>query len=397
VLLVLASPPSETGNGLAMRAQRIATAFAKDESVALVLPATSATFDITTPLGRVELDLPSPHQLREGHARLLGTSVWRERMIHCAALPELATRVTAGWSSWLVDQLAGVMGSRWTPEVVVVQRSYLAPVGLAIAERFTAVSILDLDDDDEQTLQQWRDQDSGAFGRLVATFAPEFDVALLASPTEAAALADRYPNIDIGVFPNSIDVRSWETIARVQRLSPPVVAMVGNFSYEPNAQGLRWFLEDITPILAELVPGVRFIAAGRGLPPRSFGHNGIPVTFTGELASIAPVYAAAHAVAVPLLAGGGTRIKVLEAMAARRPVVSTPVGVAGLVVQHDHDILIADTADAFARGLRSALIDSRCADGLVAAAHATVSTHYNSGAISSSLRRMVEQICMDRS
>jgi glycosyltransferase involved in cell wall biosynthesis len=138
---------------------------------------------------------------------------------------------------------------------------------------------------------------------------------------------------------------------------PPVVLFAGLLSYPPNRDAAVLLVRDIAPRLRASLPGVQIRLVGPGSeavrrlddPPR--------VTVTGFVGDLTEELTRADVVAVPLLYGGGTRIKILEAFAHRIPVVSTTVGAAGLEVTPGQELLIGDTPDAFARGCVLLLTD----------------------------------------
>ncbi len=128
---------------------------------------------------------------------------------------------------------------------------------------------------------------------------------------------------------------------------------VGNLSYGPNVDGARWLCEEVLPLLDR--PTVALVGSGPG--PDVLELAADPrVTVAADVPDIAPWYRSASVAVVPIRAGGGTRIKVLEAFAHRRPVVATTAGAHGLeLAGSDGPIVTADTAGAFAAACRRLL------------------------------------------
>jgi glycosyltransferase involved in cell wall biosynthesis len=130
---------------------------------------------------------------------------------------------------------------------------------------------------------------------------------------------------------------------------PLRLLFVGRGDYQPNARGLRWFIEEVHPRLRNAGPTVLEVV---GEPPRRRAEAR-GVEYVGKVRDLRPYYERAHAAIVPLFEGSGTRLKVIEAMAWGRPVVSTALGAEGLPVRAGEHFLTAETAPQFADELRT--------------------------------------------
>ncbi len=131
--------------------------------------------------------------------------------------------------------------------------------------------------------------------------------------------------------------------------SAPDFAFVGSMDWLPNEQGVLWFAKEILPIIRRKRPAATFAIVGRTPPPSIkalAADKGI--TVTGTVPDVRPWFWESSASVVPLLVGGGTRLKIYEAMAARSAVVSTTIGAEGLDYSYPENIRIADTPDDFA-------------------------------------------------
>ena len=337
VLLLTPIAPRPTGNGLAMRAWRHAHAFEPEELVVAVLPVASAT-----------------------------AQLWRK----AAGQPlSQATSRPLDPSRPQATQIQDLLG-RWRPDVVVVFRSYMAPVGLALAEHLACErTVLDLDEDDASVLASLGNADASDAARAVATTAPKFSVVTLASRDEANAVARRYGLPQIAIVPNGVVVPE-QPLDYAERSR--TVAMVGNFTYLPNVRGAEWLRDHVWPRLTTLLdPPCALRLVGPGI---------------GEVDDVEPIYRAAAVMAVPLLEGGGTRVKVLEAWALGRPVVSTTVGVAGLGVTHGREALVADDPTDFARALRDVLEQPARGEELIRAGRGAV-RRFSAELVEAALRR----------
>ena len=131
-----------------------------------------------------------------------------------------------------------------------------------------------------------------------------------------------------------------------------VIGMLGNFGYEPNAEGARWFVEEVLPAVVGAVPGATFVAAGPGSDDAVPGHG------VGFVADLDAFYRSLAVAVVPLLHGSGTRIKALEAFAHAVPVVGTTIGLEGVGVRAGIDCLVADEPAWFAAAVVELLADA---------------------------------------
>jgi glycosyltransferase involved in cell wall biosynthesis len=171
------------------------------------------------------------------------------------------------------------------------------------------------------------------------------------------------------------------------------VLFVGSLDYAPNVDGARVLLDDITPRLTQR--GVRIALVGSLPPPRlraAAAAAPVPVEVTGRVDQIAPWFRSSRLLAVPLRIGGGTRLKILEAMAHGLPVVTTSIGCAGLDVVHERDVLIADDPAAFARCVDRLLADDGLAAAMARRARQTVQERYDWRAIGDALERALSDL-----
>jgi glycosyltransferase involved in cell wall biosynthesis len=165
---------------------------------------------------------------------------------------------------------------------------------------------------------------------------------------------------------------------------------VGSLDYAPNVDAARVLLGEIAPRLTHR--GVRIALVGSLPPPQlraAAAAAPVPVEVTGRVEQIAPWFRSSRLLAVPLRIGGGTRLKILEAMAHGLPVVTTSIGCAGLDVVHERDVLIADDPAAFARCVDRLLADDGLAAAMARRARLTVQERYDWRAIGDALERAV--------
>jgi glycosyltransferase involved in cell wall biosynthesis len=161
-------------------------------------------------------------------------------------------------------------------------------------------------------------------------------------------LLDQVPTVRTAVIPNAADVEYYQP----RPMDPPpdgrTVVYFGLLSTIPNVDGVTHFAQNIWPRIAEAHPEARWKIIGGRPPPSLLALAGPRVELTGAVSDLRPHLAAAAAVVVPLRLGGGTRLKIVEAMAMGKAIVSTTLGAEGIEAVPGRDILVADEPAAFA-------------------------------------------------
>jgi glycosyltransferase involved in cell wall biosynthesis len=155
-------------------------------------------------------------------------------------------------------------------------------------------------------------------------------------------------SVDMTVIPNCIDTQDYtdEPVPDDPALRHDLV-FTGKMDYRPNIDAVLWFAETVWPRLAVRHPGLTWAIVGQKPHPRLESIGQLPgVRLTGRVERIQPYLAGATVYVSPLRIGSGTRLKLLEAMAAGLPIVSTSVGAEGLGATAGRDLLVADTPDA---------------------------------------------------
>jgi hypothetical protein len=174
-----------------------------------------------------------------------------------------------------------------------------------------------------------------------------------------------------------VTVTAADQAALAERSASAGVLFVGGMHWPPNADGAAWFAESILPAVREKAPLARFLAVGRQ-PPESLRQPAADfIEAPGYVDDPGPYWARSQVFVVPLRAGGGMRVKILDAWAQGLPVVSTTIGAEGLIYQEGENILIADTPEAFAAAVVSVLNDAGLAQRLASAGRANVEQHYD--------------------
>lgn len=202
------------------------------------------------------------------------------------------------------------------------------------------------------------------------------DAVIAVSPGDRRRLQRLYPRIPVHVVPNGVDVAYWQ--ATVGASEPKSVLFPGALNWPPNNQGARILLEEIMPRLRRLVPGVRLIIAGRRPSPELIELvAAVPeATLVADPPDMRPWFARASLVLVPLQGVTGTRLKILQALAARRPVLSTPEGAQGLGLDTGRHLCLAPLGAPFVEAAAALLQDDR-QRAFLAAAGAEVVDRYD--------------------
>ena len=225
-------------------------------------------------------------------------------------------------------------------------------------------------------LAWWRE--ARQMQRYEASACQAFDRVVTVTEVDRSALQDLYPDgrqPQFTVIPICIDA---QMVRPRPRPSSPGLLFLGGMHWPPNAEGARWFAETILPAIREGAPQAIFLAVGRQ-PPESLLRPEVAsfIETPGYVDDPQPFWARSQVFVVPLRAGGGMRVKILDAWAQGLPVVSTTIGAEGLTYRAGENILIADTPQAFAEAVLAILNDASLAQRLSAAGRLTVEQHYD--------------------
>ena len=209
-----------------------------------------------------------------------------------------------------------------------------------------------------------------------ATVSPGYDVNLFMSTPDRDLLASRIPGIRGAVVPNGVDV-DYFTVDEAGG-SEAALIYTGGMNMFANKDAVLSFLTDIWPAVAATVPDVRFYAVGQD-PPRelkALAEADARIVVTGYVDDIRPLVRKAAVYVVPLRVGGGTRLKVLDAMSSGKAIVSTSIGCEGLDVRPGEHLVVADTAGDFAAETVALLRNPERRRQLGTAARSRVQTRY---------------------
>jgi glycosyltransferase involved in cell wall biosynthesis len=221
------------------------------------------------------------------------------------------------------------------------------------------------------SLIQWK-----KLRRYEARVCRAFDRVVAVSPADAQALQRLVPGLEVSVVLNGVDTELY----RAQPLEPAPEALVftGKMDFRPNVDAVLWFCQEILPRIWRERASVHFTIVGRDPHPRVQALARDPrIRVTGYVEDVRPYIAGAAVYVVPLRMGGGTRLKVLEAMAMGQAIVSTTLGCEGIALTPGREAVLADTAQEFARRVVELLGDEERRRSLGRWARRLVEAHYD--------------------
>jgi len=221
---------------------------------------------------------------------------------------------------------------------------------------------------------------------LESEIAREMDLVIACSEEDAQAFAAMGAR-RVCVVPNGVPPISPSMVAQRRDL-----VFVGSFDWRPNTDAARELAREIWPRCRDLLPGARLVLVGRNPPPAVVSLAARDVIVTGNVPSVQPFLDRAFATAIPLRAGSGTRIKILEAWAARVPVVACRIAAEGLPCRDGVDLILAEEPGEFARALVQLWRDRPLGERLVAEARRTVAPFTAERVAATVMRRYHEEL-----
>ncbi len=220
------------------------------------------------------------------------------------------------------------------------------------------------------------------------------DAHTVVSEREKAKLLERDPQANVTVIPNGVDTSAF---AYSETTSPGTTLLfVGSMDYHANIDAVTWFARSVWPAISRRFPALQFAIVGRS-PSREIRMLASKkIQVTGTVEDVRPFYANALAVVVPLRVGGGTRLKILEAMAMGVPVISTTLGAEGIAIENGKNILLADSDEQMTDALERIANDCAFRRALTEAARDLVLKRYDWTAIGNQLYEAHSQLAQAR-
>ncbi len=299
----------------------------------------------------------------------------RLRDLATTADPDMARRLWSPDNARLLAALAADL----QPDILQIEGIEMAPYFFALQETGVAYGRAIYDAHNAETLLQQRAARADArrpkrwpaatYSAIQTAKLRRHETALLQAVDGVAAVSEpdaRYlqqlaPQTPIEIVTNGVDLAYYQ----VDEAFPPVfdtpgphLVFTGKMDFRPNVDAALWFADEVLPLLQAAGVDAHFWVVGRNPHPRLDALAGRKnVIVTGEVPDVRPYIVQADVYVVPLLAGGGTRFKILEALALAKPVVSTRLGADGIPVQDGVHLSLADSPADFADRVQHLLTD----------------------------------------
>lgn len=188
----------------------------------------------------------------------------------------------------------------------------------------------------------------------------------------------------VGMDFDVLDKRSFD-------LEYPSVFYIGALDWEPNKEGLDWFLKEVWPRVHASFPEVKFYIAGRNMPTKYRNINGGNIVVLGEVPSASEFIKSKGVMVVPIFSGSGMRVKIVEGMAYGKPIVATPMAAEGMGAKHGNNIMLAQTPEDFADRIKVLIEQRSIFDTISARARRFVQSRFDNDVITKGLLGFYEK------
>jgi glycosyltransferase involved in cell wall biosynthesis len=221
-----------------------------------------------------------------------------------------------------------------------------------------------------------------------------FDGVMLTSSRDEQLLRQESPTTRTAVIPNGVDLTTFSAATGAREAM--TLLFFGALNYQPNHDGVIYFIDQILPKIRARHPLVKLKIMGPGVRPELFERQSDCVQVLGMVDDVGPYIDRAAAIVVPLRIGGGTRLKIVEALAKEKAVISTTLGAEGIDVVHGEHLLLADTEDDFADQACRVLEDPELARRLGSSGRVLMERQYSWNSITTRLEHFFEELAAKR-
>ena len=211
------------------------------------------------------------------------------------------------------------------------------------------------------------------------------------SEADAAEFRRLCPTANVIVAPSGADLRRLEFVDHAANRGDQLI-MTGTLGYHPNLDAAEWMIDRVLPLVREVRPAAHLLLVGSGVPPSLRDRAGGGVRLIERVPDIRPYLAESDLFVAPLRAGGGTRLKLLEAFAVGLPTVATTIASFGLGVADGVEVATADDEDAFAASIVRLLDDTDARRAMAAAARAMVESRFDWRRIAADYERALRAV-----
>lgn len=224
-----------------------------------------------------------------------------------------------------------------------------------------------------------------------------FDSVIAVSTEDRDQMRVEYGVQAVADVPTGVDTQFFQPQGNAEIKSHNLV-FTGSMDWLPNEDAIRYFTEQILPLIKAKVPAVSLTVVGRSPYPSllELSKRDSSISVTGRVDDVRPYMEQAAAYIVPLRIGGGTRLKIYEALAMEKPMVSTTVGAEGLPLKPDHDLLIADDPESFAAAVVKLLEEPSAAREMGRRAARTVRENFGWDRVADRFAELCENAIRDK-
>jgi polysaccharide biosynthesis protein PslH len=289
-------------------------------------------------------------------------------------------------------------------DLIDVELTQMAPYIEFVANNRKAARLITLHNASGAQYQRMMKLERSATGRVLTTLdwlflrrwepdyvAQHFDKCVVVSEVDEALFRQANPSLNISVIPNGVDAAGYPVLP--DRPDSKEILFIGKMNYGPNVDGALFFYSQVFPLIRNIIPDARLLIVGTEPTAEIQALSADPsVEVTGYVEDVVPYYDRSCVSVVPLRAGGGTRLKILESMALGRAVVSTTVGCEGLAVAAGEHLLIGDTPADLANQTVSLMNDADLRYFLTTNGRRLVETEYDWQVVGQRLLGVYEQV-----
>ncbi|MBS1771811.1 MAG: glycosyltransferase [Bacteroidetes bacterium] len=296
------------------------------------------------------------------------------------------------------DKISSVITS-FKPDVVHIESVFLSSYLPAVKKQTNAKLVLRLHNIEWQVWQRLANETKGFVKKYyLSNLAkrirqyeqkvwPLYDVLIPITPVDADVVKQFVPDLKIITIPVGVDIKPANNVEQ-HWVGYHLAAM----DWLPNCEAIRWFIQDVWPAVHSKEPGFQFHFAGRNMPAEFKAGLPAGITCDGEVPDGNAYVVDKKILIVPLRSGGGIRVKILEAMAMGKVVISTTVGIQGIDAIQGKHFLLADTPEQFASAVSFILNNKVASEQIAQNARHFIAEHYDSASLAQNLTQKLNTI-----